>query len=81
MHAAASSPWDAVCNERFKGGHITRHYGDPNASVHAIQLELAQRAYMNEETLEFDADAASRLRATLKNLIETFVDAAARSLP
>ena len=81
MHAAASSPWDAVCNERFKGGHITRHYGDPNASVHAIQLELAQRAYMNEETLEFDDDAASQLRGTLKNLIETFVDAAARSLP
>jgi len=81
MNAAASSPWDAVCNERFKGGHITRHYGDPNASVHAIQLELAQRAYMNEETLEFDDDEASRLRGTLKILIETFVDAAARSLP
>lgn len=81
MNAAASSPWHAVCNERFKGGHITRHYGDPNANVHAIQLELAQRAYMNEETLEFNDDEALRLRGTLKNLIETFVDAAARSLP
>lgn len=81
MNTAASSPWDAVINERFKGGHITRHYGDPNASVHAIQLELAQRVYMNEETLEFEEDEAQRLRATLKNLIETFVDAAARSLP
>ena len=41
---AGGSPYDAVLNGRFKGGHITRHYGDPGAGVHAVQLELAQRA-------------------------------------
>ncbi len=37
-----------VVNGRFKGGWITRHYGDPAGNVHALQLELAQCAYMEE---------------------------------
>jgi N-formylglutamate deformylase len=38
----------AVLDGRFKGGYITDHYGKPAAGVYAVQLELAQRAYMNE---------------------------------
>lgn len=78
MAAAEKSPCDAVLNGRFKGGHITRHYGEPNNGVHAIQLELAQRAYMNEATLEFDDDAASQLRGTLRTLLEAYLSAGAR---
>ncbi len=37
-----------VSNGRFKGGYITRHYGQPEAGVHAVQMELACRAYMRE---------------------------------
>ena len=37
-----------VFNGRFKGGHITRFYGDPAAGVHAIQLEMCQCLYMDE---------------------------------
>jgi formiminoglutamase len=35
-------------NGRFKGGHITRHYGRPAEHIHAVQLELTQRSYMDE---------------------------------
>jgi N-formylglutamate deformylase len=38
-----------VLNGRFKGGHITRRFGDPAGGVHAIQLEMAQITYMDEE--------------------------------
>jgi N-formylglutamate deformylase len=38
----------AVLNGRFKGGYITRQYGQPADGVHAVQLELAQSAYMDE---------------------------------
>ncbi|MBL8589048.1 MAG: N-formylglutamate deformylase [Methylobacteriaceae bacterium] len=37
-----------VTNGRFKGGWITRRYGRPQDGVHAVQMELACRAYMRE---------------------------------
>lgn len=37
-----------VTNGRFKGGYITRHYGRPEAGIHAIQMELACRGYLPE---------------------------------
>jgi N-formylglutamate deformylase len=37
-----------VTNGRFKGGYITRHYARPEGGVHAIQMELACRGYMDE---------------------------------
>lgn len=69
---AASSPYESVMNGRFKGGYITRHYGGPDNGVQAMQLELAQRAYMDEVTLEFDDALADRLRQTLRALLADF---------
>jgi N-formylglutamate deformylase len=42
------APYSHVFNGRFKGGYITRHYGQPAHGVHAVQLEMAWRAYMDE---------------------------------
>jgi N-formylglutamate deformylase len=69
---AAASPYSAVLNGRFKGGYITRHYGDPANRVQAVQLELAQRAYMDEATLDFDPVRADRLRDTLRGLLGAY---------
>jgi len=69
---AAASDYSHVVNGRFQGGHITRHYGDPGNNVHAMQLELAQRVYLNETTTVFDARKASRLRDTLRPMLEAF---------
>lgn len=41
-------PFTSVIDGRFKGGWTTRHYGEPATGVHAIQMELACRAYMEE---------------------------------
>ncbi len=75
---ATSSNYDAVMNDRFKGGFITRHHGDPQNNVHAIQLEIAQRAYMNEDTREFDDAKADELCNTLRSMLECFVVATKR---
>jgi len=43
-----SSGFTSAVNGRFKGGWITRHYGNPERNVHALQLEIAQPCYMDE---------------------------------
>ena len=70
--AADAEGYTHVLNGRFKGGWTTRHYGQPKDGVHAIQLELAQSAYLASETLPFDYDAAKaeRLRVHLKKALQ-----------
>lgn len=43
-----NSSYSQVCNGRFKGGYITRHFGQPDQNVHAIQLELSQATYLKQ---------------------------------
>lgn len=50
--AVAATGHDWVVDGRFKGGWITRHYGEPARGVHAIQLELAMRLYLEEPAQE-----------------------------
>lgn len=76
LEIAEAGPFDAVLNGRFKGGHITRCYGDPAGNVHAVQLELAQRGYMDEQSRTYDDVKASQLQKTLRQLLEAFAAAA-----
>jgi N-formylglutamate deformylase len=66
---AAQSTFSHVLNGRFKGGYITRHYGDPEQRVHAVQLELAQAAYMDESGNLYDADRARPLQRVLQAVV------------
>lgn len=67
----AAEGFSNVLNGRFKGGWTTRHYGDPQGGVHAIQMELAQRAYMDEAPpWTYQPDLAAAVRAHLKSLLE-----------
>jgi len=62
--------FDHVLNGRFKGGWTTRHYGQPQKGVHAIQLELAQRTYMREAApWSCDTTRAERLRKHLRHIL------------
>jgi N-formylglutamate deformylase len=70
---AKVSGYSAVLNGRFKGGYITRRYGDPARGVHAVQLELAEATYMSESPpYRLRNELAARLRPQLRLLIEEF---------
>ena len=74
---AAASAFSSVIDGRFKGGFITRQYGDPGRGVHAIQLEIAQRTYMDEGSFEYLPPVAERLRAVIAPMLEAFLSSAA----
>jgi N-formylglutamate deformylase len=70
---SVGSGFSHVVNGRFKGGYITRSYGDPANGVHAVQLELSEATYMEEApTFRFKNALAARLRPQLRALIAEF---------
>ena len=67
--------YSSILNGRFKGGWTTRHYGQPDLGVHAIQMELAQSTYMLERApWTYIAECADRTRTHLKTILETLSD-------
>lgn len=71
---AGARSYSHVLNGRFKGGHITRHYGNPAQNIHAVQLELAQSTYMEEFVpFHYRKDLAEPTRAVLKELLEGMI--------
>ena len=73
--AAVASGRSAVLNGRFRGGWTVRHYGNPDDGVHAIQLEIAQRAYLDEAAPhEWRPDIADRLRPDLARILSACTD-------
>ncbi|TCR61377.1 N-formylglutamate deformylase [Bosea sp. BK604] len=78
--ALGQTGFSHVANGRFKGGWITRHYGQPAEHVHGIQMEIALSAYLSEEAppWRFDAPKAGKLQAALASIIEAALDAATK---
>ncbi|RZL95620.1 MAG: N-formylglutamate deformylase [Variovorax sp.] len=70
--ASSDTRYTAVLNGRFKGGYITRAYGDPAGGVHAVQLEMTQASYMRE-SLPFDylPDIAAPVQPVVRRMLET----------
>ena len=68
------APYTSVFNGRFKGGYITRAYGDPANNVHAIQLELSQRTYMDEPSNHYNEKKATQVKVQLKRFVQSLVD-------
>jgi N-formylglutamate deformylase len=84
--ACAATDYSMVTNGRFKGGYTTRFYGRPDEGVHAVQMELACRGYMDEPLGEvdhawppaYDPGYAAPMRAALTNVLQNCLDAARR---
>jgi len=66
----AQSRYSLAVNGRFKGGYITRHYGRPEQGVHAVQMEIAQCNYQDEDRFEFLPERARPLQQLLAELLQ-----------
>jgi N-formylglutamate deformylase len=63
-------------NGRFKGGFITRHYGQPDQGIQAVQLEKCQSLYMQEVAqFSYDSASAARIKPVLKSMVGAALDA------
>ena len=69
--AESATGYTGVLNGRFTGGYITRHHGNPAQNVHAVQLEMTQSSYMQEQ-LPFDylPEVAAGVQPHLKRMLE-----------
>ncbi|WP_119677377.1 N-formylglutamate deformylase [Indioceanicola profundi] len=87
----ADGRYSAVLNGRFKGGYITRHFGQPQNRILAFQLEIAQSAYMADGSWygeggivapppRLDFEKAETLRPLLRRMMQTYLSAAADHL-
>lgn len=73
--ARAQERYSIALDGRFKGGHITRHYGQPALGVHAIQLEKCQCLYMNEAPpFKYRPEVAAELQPLLRAMLGAAAD-------
>ena len=73
----AKSGYGYAVNGRFIGGFITRHYGVPELGRHALQMEIAQDAYMDGVGSEtFNPAKAAALKAWLQRILRELLEIA-----
>jgi formiminoglutamase len=72
-----------VTDGRFKGGYITRRCGDPARNVHAVQVELSMKFYLDEPApppgntswpWPWDGERAAVARVTLRKVLAACID-------
>jgi N-formylglutamate deformylase len=72
------SPYSKIRNGRFKGGFITRAYGNPKNNVHALQLELSQATYMDESSNYYNLEKAEQVKKKILMLVQCLATFAQR---
>jgi N-formylglutamate deformylase len=78
---ARQSDYSYAVNGRFKGGYITRHYGKPEQGVDAIQLELAQINYMDEDSFEYLPGEAAQVQVLIGDMLKVCLEGAQALTP
>lgn len=66
-----SGPYSLNHNSPFKGGYITRHFGQPEAQQHALQLEMSKDVYMDNAEQAYSPERATQIRTVLRQTLST----------
>lgn len=70
LYQLKQSNWQVNHNEPFKGGYITRHYGQPTNHVHALQLEMCKDLYLMDDEKTWSEERANRIQKLLFQTIK-----------
>lgn len=60
-------------NTPFKGGTITRTFGQPAQNQHALQLEMTKVNYMDDTETKYDPARAGKMRALLSFTFQSLI--------
>jgi N-formylglutamate deformylase len=71
----AQTRFSVAIDGRFKGGHITRHFGRPAHGIHAVQLEKCWSTYMAETPpFQWSEERAATLQPLLRRMVQVMID-------
>lgn len=62
-------------NHPFKGGNLTRTFGQPDKKIHALQLEMAKTVYMDDSETRYDQNRADKIRKYLQVMFGELINA------
>ena len=68
------SDYDSVSNTIFKGGYITRSFGDPENGINCLQLEMSKRCYMDDDERRYSDERANTIKPTLRAGFEKLME-------
>lgn len=74
MKALGKGPYQLEHNYPFKGGYITRNFGNPSANIHALQLEMCKSNYMDDTQTHYHEERANTMRRLLKTLLSNLIE-------
>lgn len=74
LKGLSSGEYGVNHNHPFKGGYITRSFGDPKNNVHALQLEMNKILYMDDTETKFDSTRANKIRSILQPTYESLLN-------
>ncbi len=74
-HHFRSTDYSYHHNHPFKGGFITRNFGNPTNGIHALQLEMTKINYMNDGETIYDEVRAKTMQNVLKTTFSLLIPA------
>ena len=73
---AQTAGFDVQHDVPYRGGHTTGHYGRPAGGVHVVQVEIARRLYMDEQSLARLDEGFALTRQFAQQLVTELVQTA-----
>jgi N-formylglutamate deformylase len=69
-----SADYQVNHNTPFKGGYITRSFGNPAENIHALQLERAKDLYLDDSETQYHPPRAEKMRDLLSKVLGGLIE-------